>query len=175
MKKLFLLFSVLSMTVGSSSVFAQFSRSQMIGEWERAKAYTREYLEAMPADGYGFKPTPEIRSFAGQMLHLADGNFFFTAAATGKPSPMGKKSAELSIPPTKEATIKVVMESYDYVIASLRDMTDAQMQETAKVEGHELSKSGIFGKAFEHQTHHRGQTTIYLRLRGIKPPPEKLF
>ena len=30
-------------------------------------------------------------------------------------------------------------------------------------------------KAFEHQTHHRGQCVIYLRLSGIKPPPEKLF
>jgi uncharacterized damage-inducible protein DinB len=30
-------------------------------------------------------------------------------------------------------------------------------------------------KGFEHQTHHRGQTTIYLRLKGVKPPQEKLF
>lgn len=30
-------------------------------------------------------------------------------------------------------------------------------------------------KAFEHQTHHRGQCTIYIRLQGIRPPAEKLF
>jgi uncharacterized damage-inducible protein DinB len=30
-------------------------------------------------------------------------------------------------------------------------------------------------KTFEHQTHHRGQTTIYIRLLGIRPPQEKLF
>jgi len=30
-------------------------------------------------------------------------------------------------------------------------------------------------KAFEHQTHHRGQTTIYIRLVGLKPPGERLF
>ena len=30
-------------------------------------------------------------------------------------------------------------------------------------------------KAFEHQTHHRGQCTIYIRLLGIRPPGEKLF
>jgi uncharacterized damage-inducible protein DinB len=29
--------------------------------------------------------------------------------------------------------------------------------------------------AFEHQTHHRGQTTIYIRLQGIRPPNERLF
>jgi uncharacterized damage-inducible protein DinB len=28
-------------------------------------------------------------------------------------------------------------------------------------------------KAFEHQVHHRGQTTIYIRLQGIRPTPER--
>lgn len=27
----------------------------------------------------------------------------------------------------------------------------------------------------EHQGHHRGQTTIYLRMAGIRPPAERLF
>jgi len=30
-------------------------------------------------------------------------------------------------------------------------------------------------KTFEHQTHHRGQCTVYLRLMGVTPPQEKLF
>ena len=30
-------------------------------------------------------------------------------------------------------------------------------------------------KGFEHQTHHRGQCTIYIRLQGVTPPNEKLF
>jgi len=28
---------------------------------------------------------------------------------------------------------------------------------------------------FMHQTHHRGQCTVYLRLVGVHPPAEKLF
>jgi uncharacterized damage-inducible protein DinB len=31
------------------------------------------------------------------------------------------------------------------------------------------------GKAFEHQTHQRGQETVNLRLAGVKAPQEKLF
>jgi uncharacterized damage-inducible protein DinB len=175
MKQLSFLFTFLAITIASSSVYAQFTQSQMVAEWQRAKVYTQEYLDAMPADGYGFKPTPEIRSFAQQMLHLADANYFFIATASGKASPIGQVSAEKTIAQTKEATTKAVMDSYDFVISALQGMTTAQMQETAKIEGFDLSKSGIFGKAFEHQTHHRGQTTIYLRLKGITPPQEKLF
>src|SRR5471032_2261685 len=86
MKKLSLLFLVLVLAGGS--VYAQFTQAQMVDEWKRAKVYTKEYLDAMPADGYGFKPTPEIRSFAQQMLHLADANYFFISTASGKKSPL---------------------------------------------------------------------------------------
>ena len=67
----------------------------------------------MPADGYSFKPTPEIRSFAQQMLHLADANYFFISTANGKASPIGETSEEKSIAPTKDAVTKAVMDSYD--------------------------------------------------------------
>jgi uncharacterized damage-inducible protein DinB len=39
----------------------------------------------------------------------------------------------------------------------------------------EMSRKKALKKAFEHQTHHRGQTTVYLRMAGITPPQEKLF
>jgi uncharacterized damage-inducible protein DinB len=175
MKRLSFLFTLLVIALASSSVYAQFTQGQMVDEWQRAKLYTKDYLDAMPADGYSYKATPEIRTFAQQMLHLADGNYFMVSSATGQPSPMGQTSAERTIAPTKEATTRAVMDSYDYVIRSLQGMTTAQLQESVKLEGHELSKSAAFGKAFEHQTHHRGQTTIYLRLKGVKPPQERLF
>ena len=173
MKKL--IFTLLAITFISGSVFAQFTQPEMVQEWTRAKAYTKAYLDAMPADGYSFKPTPEIRSFAQQMLHLADGSYFMISSASGKPGPMGEKSAEKEIQPTKAEVTKAVMDSYDYVISTLQSLTPAQMHEMVSLEGHQVSKAGVFGKAFEHQTHHRGQTTIYLRLKGITPPGEMLF
>jgi uncharacterized damage-inducible protein DinB len=33
----------------------------------------------------------------------------------------------------------------------------------------------VLNKCFEHQTHHRAQITVYLRLAGVTPPAEKLF
>jgi uncharacterized damage-inducible protein DinB len=175
MKRLTLIFTLLALTFVGSPAFAQFTQSEMVQEWTRAKAYTKAYLDAMPADGYGLKPTPEIRSFAQQMGHLADGNYFFTATITGKESPFGKKSIEQTVPATKDEMTKAVMDSYDFVISSLQAMTPAQMMETVSLEDHTVTKSGGFGKAFEHQTHHRGQTTIYLRLKGVVPPGEMLF
>ena len=180
MKKVSLLFSVLALTFASSSVFAQFTQSQMVAEWQRAKKYTKAYLDAMPEDGYGFKPTPEIRSFAQQMLHISDANYVLATIASDKPNPIGETLDndglnEKTVSPTKEAVTKAVMDSYDFVISTLQNMTPDQLQETTKFGKHTLTRSALFGKAFEHQTHQRGQTTIYLRLKGVTPPPEQLF
>src|SRR5262252_6692984 len=81
----------------SLQMHAQQITGKMLKEWERAKAYTKEYLDVMPDGSYGLKPTPEMRSFAEQMLHLAEANFGFAAAASGsnlpgKPGDMEKNS-----------------------------------------------------------------------------------
>jgi len=134
----------------------------------------------MPEDGYGFKPTPEIRSFAQQMLHLSDANYMFADVASDKPNPVGETLAahnvnEKTVSPTKEAVTKAVMDSYDWLITTLQNMAPDQLQETTKFGKHELTRGGLYGKAFEHQTHIRGQTTIYLRLKGVTPPAEVLW
>jgi len=181
MKKVTQLFAVLALIFASSSVFAQFTQSQMIAEWQRAKTYTKAYLDAMPDDGYGFKPTPEIRSFAQQMLHIADANYIFATVASDKPNPIGETFAsphnlnEKTVSPTKDAVTKAVMDSYDWVISTLQNMTPDQLQEATKFGKHDITRGGLYAKAFEHQTHQRGQTTIYLRLKGVTPPAEQLF
>jgi uncharacterized damage-inducible protein DinB len=180
MKKVSLLFAVLVLSFVSSSAFAQFTQSQQIAEWQRAKAYTLTYLDAMPEDGYGFKPTPGIRSFAQQMLHLSDANYVLASAASDKPNSVetagSHNTNEKTVSPTKEAVTKAVMDSYDWVISTLQNMTPGQLQATTKFGKHDdVTRSSLFGKAFEHQTHTRGQTTIYLRLKGVAPPPEQLF
>jgi uncharacterized damage-inducible protein DinB len=180
MKHLSSLCTLLVCTLIGKNAFSPFTQSEMVVEWQRAKTYTKAYLDAMPEDGYGFKPTPEIRSFGQQMLHLADGNYLFSFEASGKPNPIGETPqnlhvAENTFSVTKEAVIKTVMDSYDWMINTLEAMTPAQMQETIQLHNQNITRSGIFGKAFEHQTHHRGQTTVYLRLKGVVPKGEMLF
>lgn len=151
-------------------------KAQLIRDWERAKAYTKEYLDAMPEDGINFKPTPDIRSFAEQMLHLSNGLLGFTNSATGKERPYpGKNLEKMDEFKNKAALTKVVMESYDFVIDAVKGLDPSKLDEMVKRGNFEFSRLTWLNKSFEHQTHHRGQTTIYLRLKGVTPPQEKLF
>ena len=150
--------------------------ARMTADWTRARDYTKEYLDAMPDNG--LKPTPEIRSFAEQMLHLANANFNFISAATGIPNPYDKQNLEkMSEYSANKATLtKVVLESYDYALSAIPKLDENKLNEGIKLFGRfEMTRAAAFDKAFEHQTHQRGQTTIYLRLKGVKPPSEKLF
>jgi uncharacterized damage-inducible protein DinB len=152
------------------------NQMQMLADWKRAKEYTKEYLNAMPEDGINFKPTPEVRSFAEQMLHIANANYAFGAGASGKTNPsQGKDLEKMDELKTKAGLTKAVMDSYDFIINAVQGTTDAQMAEKVKIFNMEMERGLAFNKAFEHQTHHRGQATIYLRLKGVKPPAEKLF
>jgi uncharacterized damage-inducible protein DinB len=153
-------------------------KSQAVKDWERAKAYTKEYLDAMPEKGVKFKPTPEIRSFAEQMLHLAQANVMFAATGTGEKPIFADKNLEKSDElKTKEALLKTVMESYDFVISSIKKMDESKLASKVTNDMFKLTttQQDWLAKGFEHQTHHRGQCTVYLRLMGVTPPQEKLF
>jgi uncharacterized damage-inducible protein DinB len=166
----------LCLIMGSQLAKAQVKAADVVKEWERSRAYTKEYLDAMPESGYALKPTPEMRSFAEQVLHLADANYGLTSAALGLKSPFSKGELEKSSDKSKSNVSKLVLTSYDFVIDNIKKMSEAQLDESIKLfEKFDMSKRLALAKVFEHQAHHRGQTTVYLRLAGVKPPEEKLF
>lgn len=148
----------------------------LIEDWQRAKAYTQEYIEAMPKEKFDFKPTEDNRTFAEQFLHLAQGNVNLTGNGTSA----NRIWADINLEKTdslktKEMVMKHTMDSYNYVIASIEEMDVDSFSEIVERGPFKVTKLGWINKGFEHQTHHRGQTAIYLRLSGIVPPAAKLF
>ncbi len=143
--------------------------------WKRARKWTLDYIDAMPDSAMGFKPTPEIRSFAEQMLHLAFWNYGLGEAVSGKANPYGKNQESLEKRDdvkTKAALRKVVEESYDNLLGAIAGLDEAKMLEQVSFFNSKLTRLTALTIALDHQTHHRGQTTIYLRLKGVTPPPE---
>jgi uncharacterized damage-inducible protein DinB len=172
-----LLFVCFSFKGNTQAVSEEDIKAQMVKEWERAKAYTVDYLNTMPADKYSFKAVDSIRSFAQQMLHLAQGNLFLMSNATDQ-QPPAFLAANLEHSPTaqvKDSVMYYVTSSYDYCINAVKNSDINKWGEKKKLFNFEETKLALMMKTFEHQTHHRGQTTIYIRLLGIKPPNERLF
>src|SRR5215207_1904721 len=133
MRKLFLqstllLTAILFFTATSFAGDNDSLKAQIIRDWQRAKVYTKSYLDKMPADKYGYRPVDSIRSFAEQMLHLANGNVGLVSGGTGKQRiVIGREKS--STAQTKDSVMYYVMASYDYCINALKEMDAAKMDE----------------------------------------------
>ena len=168
---------VLSFESHAQSLSSDDIKAQMVKDWERAKSYTVDYLNTMPADKYSFKAVDSIRSFAQQMLHLAQANGFLMSNATDQQPPSFVQS-DMEHSPTaqnKDSVMYYVTASYDYCINAVKNFDVKKWGEKKKLMNYEETRFALMNKTFEHQTHHRGQTTIYIRLQGIRPPQERLF
>src|ERR1700744_242403 len=93
-------------------------KEQLAKEWERAKSYTLDYLNTMPADKYSFKAVDSIRSFAQQMLHLASGNVGLIQVASGAKidSWPGRDLENHTAAQNKDSVVYYVTKSYDFAI-----------------------------------------------------------
>jgi uncharacterized damage-inducible protein DinB len=175
-----LLFTLGAFSAGAQNALGDSIKQQLIQDWERAKTYTQEYLDAMPADKYGFQATDSIRSFAQQMLHLATANAGFAFIGLGAPYPFASQNFEKSPAlQNKDSVVFYVNTSYNAMINALKKVDPATFLQPVSfnLPGGKRTATRLVWvmKAFEHQTHHRGQCTVYLRLLNIRPPAEKLF
>src|SRR6185436_2716287 len=107
----------------SQSISSDDIKAQMVKDWERAKSYTVDYLNTMPADKYGFKAVDSIRSFAQQMLHLAAGNLFIMSNASddAPPSWMMSNPETRASAANKDSVMYYVVNSYDWCIKAVKN------------------------------------------------------
>jgi uncharacterized damage-inducible protein DinB len=148
----------------------------LIQEWERAKAGAEEFINSMPDDKVSFRPVPEVLSFAGQFLHIADVNYKFAGGAFGLENPFqGAKPEDDAALQSKAALLEFVGASYEFILQGLRSVASGSLEEEVPFYRWTMSRRLILAKAMEHHAHHRGQTVVYCRLQGMKPPSERLF
>src|SRR5262245_17182420 len=136
MRKAFLIGGISLSTwlcLGAQTFTPENVRSQFIKDWERAKLYTIDYLNTMPADKYTFKATDSIRNFAQQMLHLAQSNVNVIAFLAGEENIIGSRNLEESkTAQTKDSVMYYVVASYDFAINGIKRMNMTSLNEKVK-------------------------------------------
>ncbi len=122
--------------------------------------------EAMPDDQYGFKASPEIRTFGALMAHVADAQGFTCAGVSGAARPPSASSK------TSKADLVAAMKaSFDLCDAVFNSLTDADAGKMVKAgRGGERSEMGVLWGVVVHSNEEYGYGSVYLRLKGITPP-----
>ena len=163
-------------SIDSYGQLADLLKADLIKEWQGAKEYTKQYLDAMPNEKYNFKPTAGVRTFAEQMLHLAHANTGHIFYGTSIPKIWEGKDLEKRKSAQSSDSVKYfVMSSYDYAIRSITKMDAKMLGERNKIATYDFLRYTWIMGGFKHQIHHRAQTTVYLRLVRVTPPEENIL
>ena len=129
--------------------------------------------EAMPAEKYGFKPSPEMNSYGHLMMHIAQTNNTFCAKISGQTAP-DVKMAETD---PKDKLVAAIKDSFVYCTTALEKVDDSKLGEQFVLFGNRpISRGGALVALGGSWTDHYATQALYLRLNGILPPtaqPEK--
>jgi hypothetical protein len=123
--------------------------------------------EKVPDEVWAFRPTPEVRTFAQIVGHIADANMMICGAgASDKPAPL---NAEKTMT-TKAQLSKALAESFAYCDKVLA-MDDKKAMETVKFfAGGMIPRSMVFAFNTAHNYEHYGNLVTYMRINKIVPP-----
>ncbi len=71
----------------------------------------------------------------------------------------------------KEMLVKFLGDSFDYCSSVINTLSDGQLNQIHSSPDGRLNGREILLALYVHMAHHRGQAEIYLRIKGIAPPP----
>jgi uncharacterized damage-inducible protein DinB len=132
-----------------------------------------EAAEAMPAEDYAFKPTPQVRSFAELVGHVANANFFFCSQASSTKSPATANYERVA---DKAALVKALTDSLAFCDGAYESTTDANFNQPATMAAlgtmpaTPTLRGAILMFNTTHNNEHYGNIVVYLRLKGQVPP-----
>jgi uncharacterized damage-inducible protein DinB len=140
---------------------------------ESERRYTLALLRAFPAQQGGFRPRAEMMTAAGQVHHIADGELWRVRGcrsddwsrdvfARGTASSTDLAGAVTRLDDVRKATMA-------YVHRLTFDELRSPPGEGSPFP--DLTVGEILETAVTHESHHRGQLVVYLRLLGVSPPP----
>ncbi len=124
--------------------------------------------EEMPAEKYGYRPTPQQMSFAHLVLHISESNTFLCSKLSDTAAP---KSAPLKETDTRENLIAGLKASFAFCSDILAKVDDSKLGDTVELfGGHSGPKAFALIALTNNWADHYGAAAMYLRLNGLLPP-----
>ncbi len=146
---------------------------EVLDSWNEIGRKLIAMAEDFPEAKYDFKPTPEVRSFAEVLLHVAGTSYVFTDQAQGK-SPRPHDLARKDYP-AKADIVAALKKAFQDGAAVIKAKGDKGMSQTVYIEFNnrmERVSDLAYGLAM-HASEHYGQLVVYFRLNGIVPPESR--
>ena len=129
--------------------------------------------EKIPAEHFGFRPTPEVRTVAQLFAHTIETQFFFCHAVKGGVDPIAGKALEKTVT-DKAGVVQMVKDGFGYcddVFAALTDESlTAMISLGAAPNTRQAARGNQLAMVVVHGNEHYGNLVTYMRIKGIVPP-----
>ena len=167
--------SVILLAFIGAPIFAQ-STNPLSGEVKFMYSTIRNNLlrlaDKMPADKYGYRPTPDVETFARRIAHIADANMNVCTGINGERKPLNASSKT-----TKAELVDALKQSFAYCDGVVDALTDTAAMErvNSRLGGPfppeaTRTKLATLYNMIRHSNEMYGYMAVYLRLNGIVPP-----
>ena len=120
-----------------------------------------EMAKDWPADKYGYKLRPEMRSFGEVMVHVASGNVFAAKVAKGEKVKWDELDPKNY--PDKAAVVALLEKSFADSEAVLKSWPDEEFSRQIEP----------WLDVLEHSAEHYGLLVAYYRANGMVPPESR--
>lgn len=152
--------------------------NDLLDQWNRAGSLLLGMAKDMPEDKFDFRPTPQVRTFAEQILHATAASAAFVGIAGGV---MPKSFDEIEKPSrekykTREQIVEFIQKTFADGAAAIQKYGDKGMLESVDnpfASGKKITRAGVFAFTIAHVYDHYGQCATYYRLNGLVPPESR--
>ena len=163
---------LLIVAVGASAGAQQPAARSAVGDirahWTNLSGYVLQSAMDVPDTKYGFKPSPDVRSFGELFGHVAGAQSMFCAMALGEKPP-----AEDAVKATTKAALIDALKQSNAYCDRAYSQTDATASGLVDVFGEQHSKMYALMMNATHDAEHYGNLVTYLRMNGIVPPSSR--
>jgi hypothetical protein len=121
----------------------------------------------MPAQKYGYRPTPAQRSFGETIAHIVSDSHITCSAIAGVSAGAEPK---LSGSDPKEKLVSSLQSTLAFCDSALAGVTDAKLDDSVTYYGDPGVRVQALVGLIDDWSDHYSQQAIYLRLNGILPP-----
>jgi uncharacterized damage-inducible protein DinB len=145
---------------------AQGFKAEFVANLDEVQAKIMELAASVPADRYGWRPAPDVRSVSEVYMHIAGSNYFL-ATFLGVTPPKMNGDIEKNV--TRKADVLAELrKSFEHLRAAAAGVSD--LDKPVKMLGASTTYRGVLMTMLSHLHEHLGQSIAYARMNGVVPP-----
>jgi uncharacterized damage-inducible protein DinB len=142
------------------------------GEWKHVSQQLIALAEATPADKFGWRPAPEVRSTSEVYMHIVLANFYLLSV-TGPKMPADLKEGMEKTVTSKAEVISWLKRSLDAVKEARLAEKPGDLTRKVHIADRDATVDGMYLRILVHANEHMGQLVAYARMTGVVPPWSK--